>query len=136
MTGLMMFPVMLLGPCLTVMALTRVVGGPIGLNELFMQMRRIRLGGWYSGLLIPPSLILLVLLFMKTYVSEAYTPNRFFVGIVFGLIAGFLEEIGWMGFAFRALSAQRSELSAAVLIGVLRGFWHLPVIDFLGTALF
>ena len=39
-----------------------------------------------------------------------------------------------MGFAFRALSAQRSELSAAVLIGLLWGLWHLAVIDFLGTA--
>jgi len=28
----------------------------------------------------------------------------------------------------------RSGFSAAVLIGVLWGFWHLPVIDFLGTA--
>ena len=134
MTGLMMFPIMLLGPSLTGIALTRVVGGLIGLNALFMQMRRIRLGRWYTGLLIPPTLIFLVLLFMKTYVSEVYTPNRFFIGIAFGLIAGFLEEIGWIGFAFRALSAQRSELSAAVLIGVLWGFWHLPVIDFLGTA--
>jgi len=39
-----------------------------------------------------------------------------------------------MGYAFRALSVQRSELSAAVMIGLLWGFWHLPVIDFLGTA--
>ena len=134
MTGLMMFPIMLLGPCITGIALTRVVRGAIGFNALFMQMRRIRLGRWYTGLLIPPSLILLVLLFMRTYVSEVYTPNRFFIGIAFGLIAGFLEEIGWMGFAFPALSAQRCELSAAVLLGLLWGFWHLPVIDFLGTA--
>lgn len=134
MAGLMMFPIMLLGPCLMGIVLIRVVGGASGLNELFVQMRRIRLGLWYTGLLIPPSLILLVLLFMRMYVSKAYTPNRFFIGIAFGLIAGFLEEIGWMGFAFRALSAQRSEISAAVLIGVLWGVWHMPVIDFLGTA--
>jgi membrane protease YdiL (CAAX protease family) len=134
MAGLMMFPIMLLGPCLTGVALTRIAGGASGLKELLTQMRRIRLGCWYAGLLIPPSLILIVLLFLKTCVSSAYAPNKFFIGIAFGVIAGFLEEIGWMGFAFRALSAQRSELSAAVLIGMLWGFWHLPVIDFLGTA--
>ena len=134
MAGLMMFPIMLLGPCLTGVALARIAGGASGLKELLTQMRRIRLGGWYAGLLIPPSLILAVLLFLKTCVSSVYAPNKFFIGIAFGVIAGFLEEIGWMGYAFRALSVQRSEFSAAVLIGLLWGFWHLPVIDFLGTA--
>jgi len=134
MVGLMMFPIMLLGPCLTGVTLTRMIGGRSGLNELFSQMWRIRVGLWYAGLLIPPSLILIVLLCLKSFVSPIYAPNRFFIGIAFGVLAGFLEEIGWMGFAFRALSAGRSELSAAVLIGLLWGFWHLPVIDFLGTA--
>ena len=134
MAGLMMFPIMLLGPCLTGITLTRIIGGRGGLNELFSQMRRIRIGHWYAGLLIPPSLILIVLLSLKGLVSPVYAPNRFFIGIAFGVLAGFMEEIGWMGFAFRTLSATRSELSAAVLIGLLWGFWHLPVIDFLGTA--
>jgi len=134
MVGLMMFPIMLLGPCLTGITLTRMIGGRSGLNELFSQMWRIRVGLWYAGLLIPPSLILIVLLCLKSFVSPIYAPNRFFIGIAFGVLAGFLEEIGWMGFAFRALSGGRSELSAAVLIGLLWGFWHLPVIDFLGTA--
>ena len=134
MAGLMMFPIMLLGPSLTGISLTRIVGGRSGLNELFSQMRRIQVGYWYAALLIPPSLILIVLLPLKGFVSPVYAPNRFFIGIAFGVIAGIMEEIGWMGFAFRALSAARSELSAAVLIGLLWGFWHLPVIDLLGTA--
>lgn len=133
MAGLTMFPIMLLGPCVAGIAMTRIVGGAIGLKELFTEMRRVRLGRWYGGLLIPPILILIVLLSLTTWVSSVYAPNKFFIGIAFGVIAGFLEEIGWMGFAFRALSARCSELSAAVLIGVLWGFWHLPAIDFLGT---
>ena len=134
MAGLMMFPAMLLGPSSMGIAFSRIIGGASGSQELFSQMRRIRLGRWYMGLLLPPSLILIVLLILKTCVSETYAPNRFFIGIAFGAIAGFLEEIGWMGFAFRALSERRSALSAAILIGFLWGCWHLPVIDFLGTA--
>lgn len=134
MAGLMMFPTMLVGPWVTGMALNRIVGGKTGLKKLFSRMGHIRVGGWYAGLLIPPSLILVVLLVLKTFVSPVYTPNRFLVGIGFGVIAGFLEEIGWMGFAFPAMSAQRPALRAAVLLGILWGFWHLPVIDFLGTA--
>jgi len=134
MTGLMMFPIMLLGPCLAGIALTGILRGANGLKELLTQMRQIRLAWWYAGLLIPPTLILTVLLVLKTCVSPAYSPNHFFIGVAFGVIAGFVEEIGWMGFAFRELSLRHSELAAAILIGLLWGIWHLPVIDFLGTA--
>ena len=73
--GLMMFPIMLLGPCLTGVTLTRMIGGRSGLNELFSQMWRIRVGLWYAGLLIPPSLILIVLLCLKSFVSPI-TPHQ------------------------------------------------------------
>jgi membrane protease YdiL (CAAX protease family) len=129
-----MFPVMLLGPCLTGIILTRISGGASGLKDLFARMGRIRLGRWYAALLIPPGMILIVLLGLDKFVSTVYAPNRFLIGIGFGVVAGFLEEIGWTGFAFPAMSARRSWLSAAVLLGVIWGMWHLPVIDFLGTA--
>jgi hypothetical protein len=55
---------------------------------------------WYLGLLIPPVLVLTVLLAMAAFVSPIYAPNLFAIGILFGVPAGFLEEIGWTGFAF------------------------------------
>jgi membrane protease YdiL (CAAX protease family) len=133
-TGLLMFPVMLLGPCLTGIILTRIGGGASGLKELFARMGRIRLGRWYAALLIPPGMILMVLLGLDKFVSPVYAPNRFLIGIGFGVVAGFLEEIGWTGFAFPEMWARCSWFSAAVLLGVMWGIWHLPVIDFLGTA--
>src|ERR1700758_769381 len=80
-SGILMFPVMLLGPGVSAILLTRVVDGTSGQRNLFSRMRRIRVGArWYAPLLIPPITILLVLLFLNSFVSPVFAPGRFFVG--------------------------------------------------------
>ena len=99
--GLMTFPAMLLGPCAVGILLTWFIDGTPGPRDLFSRMRRIRVPArWYAALLIPPVLVLTVFFLMKTFVSPVFAPNRFFAGMGFGFVAGFFEEIGWMGFAF------------------------------------
>jgi hypothetical protein len=80
-------------------------------------------------------LILSVLSCLAAFVNPAYAPNRFFMGLLFGIPAGLLEEIGWMGYAFPRMSSQvTNSFVPATLLGLLWGTWHIPVIDFLGTA--
>ena len=134
-SGILMFPVMLLGPPVSGILLTRVVDGSGGLRDLFSRMRRIRVGAlWYVTLLMPPALILIVLLCLKALVSPVYAPNRFFAGVSFGIVAGFFEEIGWTGYAFPKMARTGNALGAAILLGILWGTWHIPVIDYLGAA--
>lgn len=134
-TGILMFPAMLLGPCLSSILLTRLFDGPAGLRDLFSRMRRLRFPArWYAALLIPPVFVLCILLLLKTFVSPVYSPNRFWLGLAFGIPAGFFEEIGWTGFAFPKMSLELAPLRAAILLGLLWGLWHIPVINFLGTA--
>src|SRR5260370_21937910 len=134
-TGLLMFPVMLLGPSIAGIVLTRIVDGRGGLRQLFSRMFLAKFSGlWYITLLIPPTMILAVLLLTQAFVSRAYTPNYFFMGILFGMPAGLLEEIGWMGYAFPKMRSQSNGLTASIQLGLLWSLWHLPVINFLGTA--
>jgi len=133
--GLMMFPAMLLGPSAVGILLTWFIDGSIGLRDLLSRMRRVRVPPrWYAPLLIPPVLVLTVLFLMKTFVSPVFAPNRFLIGISFGFVAGFFEEIGWMGYAFPKMRRADNALAPAILLGLLWGTWHIPVIDYLGTS--
>jgi uncharacterized protein len=135
MTGILMFPAMLLGPTFAGIVLTRIVDGKSGLRVLFSQMFRAWVPpGWYTALLLPPALVLAVLLLLERFASPVYAPNRFFMGILFGIPAGFLEEIGWMGYAFPRMRSESNGLAPSILLGLLWSLWHLPVINYLGTA--
>jgi membrane protease YdiL (CAAX protease family) len=134
-TGILMFPAMLLGPSLSAILLTWIAGGRPGLRDLFSRLLRASIPPrWYFPLLVPPVLVLTVLLTLKTFLSPVYTPNLFLLGVLFGVPAGLLEEIGWSGFAFPKMSLQHNAFGASTLLGLLWGLWHLPVINYLGTA--
>jgi membrane protease YdiL (CAAX protease family) len=134
-SGILMFPAMLLGPVASGVLMTRLLDGTGGIRKLFSSIVRIRVGmGWYSILLLPPAAVAAVLLILKTFVSPSFAPNHFLLGVAFGIPAGFLEEIGWTGFAFPRMQTRLGTLQAGVLLGLLWSAWHLPVIDFLGAA--
>ena len=134
--ALLLFPVIIIGVCLTGIALTGIVDGRSGLRDLFSRIGRWRVDvRWYAvALLIPPVLILAVLFTFRTLVSPVFTPKLFPLGILFGLVPGFFEEIGWTGYAFPKMQLKRSALAAGILLGVLWGLWHAPVVDYLGAA--
>ena len=133
--GILMFPVMLLGPACAGVLLRRIVDGKSGLSALLSQMLRASVSvRWYAALLVPPTLILAVLMFLERFVSSVYAPNRFLLGVLFGIPAGFFEEIGWTGYAFCKMRSRKDAVAPSILLGLLWGLWHLPAIDFLGTA--
>lgn len=135
MTGILMFPAMLLGPSVVGLFMTWRVDGRPGLRDLFRRMVRLAaFSAWYAALLVPPIAVLTVLLVLKTFVSPAYAPSHFFAGVAFGVPAGILEEIGWTGFAYPRLRDMLGTFKAGVVLGCLWSIWHLPVIDFLGAA--
>ncbi|MDE3214462.1 MAG: CPBP family intramembrane metalloprotease [Bacteroidota bacterium] len=127
---------MILGPAFSGMWLTYLTEGKGGLRTLMkkMSLARVRLKWYIVTLLLPPLLILFLLSILKVAFSNSFTPNFFFLGFLFGIPAGFLEEIGWSGFAYPHLSARYGFKRASIILGFIWGMWHLPVIDFLGAA--
>ena len=125
---------MLAAPSLTGIALTAIMDGQNGLRSLFRRMSHWRVDRrWYAALLIFPLLILAVYRLLYLVVSPAYVPTFFAIGFQMGLAAGFLEEIGWMGFAFPHMRASRSVLVTAILLGLLHSLWHLAA-GYLGAS--
>jgi CAAX protease family protein len=84
-------------------------------------------------LLLPPLLVAGVLLSLTIVVSRSYMPNLFLAGILFGIPAGYLEEIGWTGYVFPKMDRSNA-LTSSIFLGLLWSAWHLPAIDYLGTA--
>lgn len=134
-TGILMFPAMLLGPSLAGVLMTWIVDGASGLHELRVRMFRIgRPVKWFLVLLIPPALILATLIALEKLASPAYAPNFFAVGMLFGIPAGILEEIGWSGFAFPRMRGAGGALLPSILLGAVWSCWHFPVVNYLGTS--
>lgn len=131
--GMLMLVFMLAGPSCAGLTCAGIVDGRSGLQDLFSRMCRWRVGlRWYAAsILIPPIGILTVLWTLSKLVSPAFTPGFNPALILGGLLAGFLEEIGWTGFATPRMKARYSALTAAILLGLLWGSWHVAA-DYLG----
>lgn len=128
-----MFPVMVIGVAIVGIALTAATTGRPGLRELRSRMTRLA-WRWLPVLAIPPTGILLVLELLSRFVGARFTPQFLIWGVAAGALAGFFEEVGWTGFAYPRMRARFGALAGAVLLGLLWGVWHLPVVDSLGAA--
>ncbi len=124
---------MLSGPFIAGILMTSLTDGREGLNELFTRMTKWGIGRrWYVPPAIFPTLLSFTSLILSVVVSTELAPTFFAFGILMGLLAGFLEETGWMGFAFPRMSLKGSLLNASIYLGFIHGFRHITA-DFLGN---
>ena len=121
------------GPFLTGLLMTSFVGGRAGLRELFGRMFKWNVGArWYAPILIFPILLFLTGYILSKTVSPELAPTFFAPGIIMGLVAGFLEEVGWMGFAYPMMRSKMGVFRATMWLAFIHALWHfLP--DFLNN---
>ncbi len=137
---LFMYLAWIAGPSVAGILLTSLLYGRAGLRELLSRLLRWRVGArWYAvALLTAPLLITAVLLalsltsseFLPTILTTSDKAALLLMGIVGGLIGGgFLEELGWTGFAVPTLLRRMryGVLSTGLIVGVLWGVAHFPI---------
>lgn len=128
-------PIVLAGPSVACLLLTALVSGKAGFRELLSRLLRWRVGVRYyaMALLIAPLVLVLELLALSL-VSPTFLPGFFAadakapllsMGLLAGLVVGFFEELGWIGFATPRLLRQYGVVTTGLIVGLLWGAWHI-----------
>ncbi len=125
---------MVAGPVVAGILLTGLVYGRAGFREFRSRLFRWRVGArWYAVALLPAPLVVAAVSFALSLASPVFLPGivraddkvaYLLFNLAVGLTAGFLEEIGWTGFAVPALRRRYGVFATGLIAGVLWGAWH------------
>jgi uncharacterized protein len=144
------------GPFLASILLTGLYGGKKGYRELLSRLCKWRVPAkWYVVALFAAPLSVFAALFALTFISPVFMPGIFSSGdnpvaLAFGLKSGdkimfllfvlgigvfngFIEEVGWTGFATPNLQKNHRLIAAGLNLGIMWGLWHL-LSNFIGSA--
>ncbi|EDX73565.1 CAAX amino terminal protease family [Coleofasciculus chthonoplastes PCC 7420] len=127
-----------IGPALAAVIVAQVAYGKTGVKELDKGLIKWRVGlVWYIVVLLGPVVLLItaqvVTKLLRLPVTIAVPQsNLSFFAFVINFLATTCEEIGWRGFALPRLQKQYNALTATLIVGMLWGLWHLPLIFLVG----
>ena len=119
--------------------MTGLVYGREGFRHLLTRITRWRVGArWYAVAILTAPLLVTATLLALSLASPEFLPSIFIsddkvrlvlFGIGWGLVGGgFLEELGWTGFAVPTLLRQsHGVLATGLFVGVLWGLWHFLI---------
>ena len=127
------------GPLFAALLVARFEPGGPGVRALFGQFRVWRVGvGWYLLALFMPGALLVAGMAAYSLFAAGdvgpwfYPPTGARIAVLFLLPVS--EEIGWRGFALPRLQERYGALNASLILGVLWGIWHIPMILLQGNA--
>jgi membrane protease YdiL (CAAX protease family) len=133
--GFVMFLCMLAGPSISGLLLTWRLEGRAGLSRMAERAGRWRVQPVWLAVALGtnPVVYLVILLTLTVLVSTAFAPGFQPIGLVIGLMAGCIEELGWTGFATPRLLSRGSPLRAGIVLGLIWATWH-GLADFAGNS--
>lgn len=124
------------GPLFAAFVVTFVYQGGAGAKELLKRGLMIRLGKWWWTILLTFPILIGGALALSLLLGN---PIPDFVALeqpialpialvsIFFLSGPLQEEFGWRGYAFENLRRKHDALPAAIVAGLMWGFWHLPL---------
>jgi uncharacterized protein len=90
---------------------------------------------WYAVALLLAPVVVGSVLYALSLISPRFLPGIvttrddkvafLLFNLMVGLVAGFLEEIGWTGFAVPTLRQRYGVFTTGLIVGVLWGAWHI-----------
>ena len=130
-----------IGPALAAAIVSWVAHGRTGVRDLFTGLIRWRVGlVWYIVAVLSPVVLLTVAQVMTKSLGLTVTipvPQIALSPFGFGVnfLANTCEEIGWRGFALPHLQKRYNALISTLIVGLLWGLWHLPLIFLVGNSM-
>ncbi len=134
-------------PAIAAILAAALTGGRRAIRQLLAALVRWRVGWWWYALVIAaPAVFAAVVAGVYALLGGSWAvgfpaattglASLAVYLVVLTLTDGVGEELGWRGFALPRLLQRYSALVASVVLGVLWGLWHLPLIYTEGKALF
>jgi membrane protease YdiL (CAAX protease family) len=144
------------GPILASLFLTGLYNGKKGYRELLSRLFKWRVSArWYAVAFFAAPLSVFAALFALNLTSPVFMPGIFSSGnnpvalafglpgdnkiilslfvLGLGLFNGFVEEVGWTGFATPRLHLNHRLIASGLNLGMMWGLWHL-LSNFIGSA--
>lgn len=126
---------MLAGPPVASVVSTVLVDGASGLRKLFGRLGRWRVDArWYAVALLTTPLAMGLVLVPLSLASPEFLPAiatqtggaaaLLGTGLVVGLAGGFVEELGWTGFAIPRLRLHHGVFATGLTVGAVWAAWH------------
>ncbi|HEY1869935.1 MAG TPA: type II CAAX endopeptidase family protein [Chitinophagaceae bacterium] len=123
-----------LAPGIGALLITAFLPGKNGIAKLLKPLFQWRIGlKWYAfifvtGILLPfLSLLIFSVVSRQPIMIESGTSLLFYLAILL-FFSPLWEEIGWRGFLLPRLQLMYSAFHSSLIIGVIWGLWHLPII--------
>lgn len=140
--GLVLLIIGMFSPTISAFITTQIYDKNDGIQDLLRRFIKVRISWkWYLISIAVPLIILAIRIFIylisgKSLSESALISNPVsLIGftISIAIMGPLSEEFGWRGFAIDNLLKTHGIFASSLILGIIWGFWHLPLFFIKGT---